>query len=301
MASMPAREQKTQGPTPFPQVRSDQLPWLREFGARLSVVSRSPRDFVPYRAVVDANHIIAGIRFKVRLPRPPRVHWEELVPAGVLVVFAPTALLETVPRKLAEISVKQKLPLQPMLAIWEEMKPLIRIESPGDTSGPRWDELRARDPEDVDYCQLVEKLGADFLLSGDHHVRGLPFEVFAWEDANPRLGALKKYARTHAVELHTKASSNLSIMLTARGAAELVKAAARAPVWVKVVGAVGAFLLLRNEVLRAKTGKGVRALAIAAVQVLGELQQTGSKSEAEAFVHLASAQRGLPRRPPVRP
>lgn len=278
--------------------KSDELPNLLKAARSLSVMSKLPLVIEPYHAVADANHVIAALRFKVKRTDPPRAHFEELVAANALIVYAPTSLAQSVPAKLAEIAAKQRLPLDRLLWHWEQMMPSIHFVAPSPARDPRWEKLRGRDPEDVAYCQLCEDVGADFLLSGDNDFQDAPVTVVTPLIARFALAALKSYVRARARELQSKGATHGIALLGMHGAVGLGKALMRAPEWVQLGAMAVGLLLLLDKALRKKSGEVLAAVAGGVGSMFRDLFAEGLIAETEAGDHLDLAVKNLPRRRP---
>lgn len=279
--------------------KSDDLPGLLETARRMRLPSKLPLVLQPYHAVVDANHVIAAIRFKARRVEAPRAHFEELVAANALIVYAPTALAATVPRKLAAIAEKQRLPLDRMLWLWDQMKPCIHFVEPSCDEDPRWTKLRQRDPEDVPYCQLVEDIGADFILTGDNDFKDAPISVVSPLKARVALLALKLYVRARARELQSKSATAGTAMLGMHATLGLSRAVLRGPWWVQLAAFAAGVLLLLNRDLRSRVGNAVQVIASSVAGTFGEMLTTSVIAEKEAGEHLELTLRELCRRKPT--
>jgi hypothetical protein len=185
---------------PFP---SDQLPALRKFG--VPFLGAPIRMLDPVLLLVDANRALATIWTKARYGKVEnRTPLEEAVAAGVVLAFAPPALLQEVDDehlgRYQPSKKKEPIPLSRLQEARRLLLQSIRIVEPPNISSPSIERLRARDPKDVAYAQLFEHLKLDAVLSRDADWEATGYPVVSADD-HDLIATLKKYARAATEEL----------------------------------------------------------------------------------------------------
>ncbi len=282
-------------------VRSDDLPQLIESMRWFRTVS-GDQIAMParYHAVVDASHVIAAIRFKVKLAAPaPRVHFEELVAAGLLDVYAPNCLFDEVHKNLLDLAEEEGLPLGRMQAVWDELQSSIYFVVPSAASGDEWSELARRDPKDIPYCQVVRDVGADFLIAGDADYEDALVPILNDDHAHQGLAALKQFGRAKARELQAQGASYMPTLVAAITVVEAAKAFIRAPWWVQALVVGGAALMLSDDQRRAASKEAFLNGVVGVGEFLTEAMQAAEIAGREGELHHEKAKTVLP--PPRTP
>lgn len=292
------------------QVRADDLPRLSETLRRISQ-SAQLGILKSHHLIVDASFAVAVARYKARLPdHTVRGHLEELVASGLVVAYAPTLIEQEVPAKLEAISAREPLPLDRMMDAWKLLRKRIRICAVGDRVRSELEAIRARDPDDLAYCQLYDDLEADAILSGDFDYTDAPVRVLDRDEGNRALGALKRHARAEAVVRNGQINMGSATAVGLGVTRELYRGYRRLPQAVQaaipIALAAGLAIYLWKPERRAKAkewlakttdllGEGVRELYGEAIDAWANART--QSEEAIKSVHLILAP---PRRPTVR-
>ena len=109
--------------------RSDDLAQLREVFALLPLLAQHVGAPEQTRLVIDANAVIADIRWLVKKRKTPgaRTALQEAIASKTVVAFAPSYLDDEIRLNLVELSANEGVPLEPMLAAWREYRVNIRF------------------------------------------------------------------------------------------------------------------------------------------------------------------------------
>lgn len=176
------------------QIRSDELAHLRDLykegGPLASLGALFQLDLI-----LDANVVIGELRWIAKHRKKPdaRSALLEVLEAGTLTAWAPTFLEIEVNKHIATV-VAQGADKSEVVAHWQRLKCHIRLV---DVGGAPDSSVGLRDPNDVPYLRLQERIEAG-ILSNDKDVRAMggkairPFRI---------LGALRAYSRASAVHV----------------------------------------------------------------------------------------------------
>lgn len=202
------------------KIRSDELAHLRDLykegGPLASLGALFQVDLI-----LDANVVIGELRWIAKHRKNPdaRSALLEVLEAGTLTAWAPTFLEIEVNKHIATV-VAQGADKLEVVAHWQRLKCHIRLI---DVGGVPDSPVGLRDPNDVPYLRLQERIEAG-ILSSDKDVRAMggkairPFRI---------LGALRAYSRASAIQVTLQVNGLKlgSFALTLIG--ELIKRASR--------------------------------------------------------------------------
>ncbi|MET2530192.1 PIN domain-containing protein [Ralstonia pseudosolanacearum] len=248
------------------RIQSDELAHLRDLykegGPLASLGSLFQVDLI-----LDANVVIGELLWIAKRREKPdaRSALLEVLEAGTLKAWAPTFLEIEVNKHIATV-VAQGADKSEVVAHWQRLKCHIRLV---DVGGAPESPVGLRDPKDVPYLRLQERIEAG-ILSNDKDVRAMggkairPFRI---------LGALRAYSRASAVQVTLQVnglklgSFALTMIgeLTKRASRNLRKIAGAIPrdVWV-LAFLLASVLLAIPEVrawLRKQTSRAAAPLA----------------------------------------
>jgi hypothetical protein len=178
---------------------SDKLRELRE--AKLPFLNAPPRVVVPALLVFDANRVLRSISAKAQYRSlADRTPLEEAVAAGVIEAHAPTFLLQEVDDEHLGRFARPTRPLSRLQEARELLLKSIRFTEAPNISSPAIERLRAADPDDVPYAQLLEHLKLDGIVSHDSHWKVTGYRILNAED-HDIIKTLRDYARAVTEEI----------------------------------------------------------------------------------------------------
>lgn len=180
--------------------RSDDLAQLRSVFAAFPLLAQHVGAPEEARLIIDANAVIADIRWMVKKRKTPgaRTALQEAIASKTVAAFAPSYLDDEIRLNLTEVSANEGVPLEPMLAAWEEYRACIRFyeaRRPSIAATPD-----VVDPKDLPYIETYLALGASAILTNDPHLERMGARTVRLELAV----AMRDYARAASVELTLK-------------------------------------------------------------------------------------------------
>lgn len=186
--------------------KSDELPWLRDF------IGKSPL-LQPYVSlfqldlIIDANVILKDIYWLMRgrLNSEARSSLLEIVESQTLRVYCPAYIEIEIQGKALEFAMRYSLDVHEILMHWERYKKHITFV---DTGVPPVDTNSCRDPNDLPYLRLQERLG-HAILTKDNDIGAMGGRVAPWSV----VARLRSYSRESAIELKLTVAGILSISL----------------------------------------------------------------------------------------
>lgn len=267
---------------------------LRRLLEQLSPLQSLAADLVRFRVVVDANSVVQNLLYRVRYPERGPTALEEMVKATVIEVFAPRWLdremASAIPQAAAKSSVSESL----LWVRWLEFRALLKWDE--SLPHPGEDSLGCCDPKDYPYVMLEQKLGADGILSKDHHIAQMGGHLLTLDFV---LSA-RSYARAAVISVNLRVLGVLVPTIALMAVVELLRRTARAfaalPSEVRAVVLIGASIALLHPgcrgwiASRCGTAWAVRKpLRADLAHLLGTLGSTGQAAQSEALVHLLKA------------
>ena len=183
------------------QPRSDDLSRIRHYFDALPILaSHLPRP-EQARLVIDANAAIGDVRWLAskRTNATARTGLQEAIASKTVVAFAPSYLDEEMRLKLAEISERESLPLEPLLTAWGQYRSCIRFyEAKRPTTSLGTSEIA--DPKDMPYIETYTAVGAAAILTDDPHLTRMGARTVRFELTM----AMRDYARFTSIECTLK-------------------------------------------------------------------------------------------------
>ena len=262
-------------------IRSDDLADLRDVFALFPTLAKHVGAPEETRLVLDANAVIADIRWLVKKRKSPkgRTALQEAIASKTLVAFAPSFLDDEIRLNLAKVSEYEGIPLGPMLDAWREYRASIRFyeaERPTTLVAPSGavDPDAPVDPKDVPYVETYLAVGAAAILTNDPHLTRMGARTVRFE-----LGiAMRDYARAASIELTLKWRGLVVLTLAvgcvqqlARCVVTVARAIQRAPKAIQVGLAFGVLAALLHRPTRARIANALSAGWTGAETVLTEV------------------------------
>jgi predicted nucleic acid-binding protein len=182
-------------------LKSDDLAHMREVFEMFPVLASQLRQPEEARLVIDANALIADIRWLVKKRAKPtaRTALQEAIASKTVVAFAPSFLDEEMHTKLADVAQRESIPLEPMLKAWRLYRAEIRFYEtvrPITSVGTS----KVADPKDVPYVSAYTAFGAAAILTDDAHLSRMGARTVRFELTI----AMRDYARAASIELTLK-------------------------------------------------------------------------------------------------
>jgi hypothetical protein len=254
---------------------SDQLPELRE--EKLLLLNLPARVVAPALLVFDANRVLRSISAKAQYPSVEmRTPLEEAVAAGVIKAHAPTFLLQEVDDEHLSRFARPSRPLSRLQEARERLLKSIRLTEAPNISSPSIERLRAADPKDVPYAQLLEHLKLDAIVSHDSHWKVTDYRILAAED-HDIIKTLRDYARAVTEEigrLNLLVGGGVLGVAAAKGMYDLVR---RLPPVVQIALAAAAILGVAHP-------KSRQLLVEVGLKALEPLMEFGAKLHEKSLV-----------------
>lgn len=205
-------------------IRSDALAGLREVIDRFPMLAQYVGEPKTIRLVLDANVLIAEIRWIVKQRRDPKARsaLQEVLACGLLVAYAPTYLDEEMRSQLTAVSREEDLPLEALLTEWAEYRRALRFY---DASRPA-DGLTVDgfDPKDAPYLEAYFAVGAGAIMTSDSHLKQMGAQTITFQVS----AKLRMYARDESVDLTLRMGGVVLGTATVAGAIGLAKLALNA-------------------------------------------------------------------------
>jgi predicted nucleic acid-binding protein len=219
-----------------------QIGRLRALLDRNSGLNSLIGDVVRFRVVVDANFVIQDLIQHVRFPARGRTALEELIIATVVDVHAPRWLEAEMASAIPQVAAKRKLSEPQLRRAWTEYARLLRWDETLREPGPEG--TGYRDPKDLPYLALEQKLSADGILTKDVDISAMGGHLLTLDFVLSARG----YARAAVATVSLRLTGVALTLAALKLCSELVRAAARKvgalPAPVKVALLVGGLFLL---------------------------------------------------------
>jgi predicted nucleic acid-binding protein len=203
-------------------ILSDNLSGLREVFGVFPVLAEQLGDPKNLRLVLDANVVIAEVRWLVKKRRNPsaRTSLQEAVASGTLVAFAPTFLNDEVRRQLYAIAEEEGLSYQALLDAWESYQTALTFyDAPFPVSPTSKDVV---DPKDMPYVEAYLAIGAAAIMTADPHLKRMGARTVSSEISVK----MRSYARDASIDLTLRTGGALVATAIVAGTIGLAKTGA---------------------------------------------------------------------------
>lgn len=227
------------------------------------------------RLVLDANVVIAEIRWMVKKRRKPdsRSALQEVLASGTVVAYAPPLLRAEVDRHLRNIADREGLQLDALLSAWSSFEPLLCFVEPPALLRPE-ERAVARDPNDVPFLELQVGIDAAAIYTEDADLDGMGAPVVGKGvmremRSYARAASLSFTVRLGGVAVLTAGIAALAAVASAvRGGLGTVR---RMPRWAQGLLAAAVCLLLMHPRTRTWLMARLRATGALAGEAVREL------------------------------
>jgi hypothetical protein len=202
-------------------ILSDNLSGLREVFGAFPVLAEQLGDPKNLRLVLDANIVIAEVRWLVKKRRDPtaRTSLQEAVASGTLVAFAPTFLDDEMRRQLSDVAEDERLSYPALLDAWELYKTaLIFYDAALPVCAPGSD---AVDPKDFPYVETYLAIGAAAIMTSDPHLQRMGARTVGSEISVK----MRTYGRDASIDLTLRTGGVLVATAIIAGTIGLAKTA----------------------------------------------------------------------------
>lgn len=291
-------------PSEYPTVPSDALATWHEFLAAFPVLAEAVGMPKQLRLVVDANVVLADLRWLVLSRKNPdaRTDLEEVIAARAVVVYVPESLHAEVEKGIRDIAADEGLSADQLLSEWGRYRVILRTLRAPATAEAR-ELLAGRDPTDMPYIDLQIALQAAAIYTNDWDLGDTAPVV---DSALVR--SARDYARAASISITIQMGGVFVVgggIAVLSAGVQLVRALARKArglpegVQVLLVGLALAMLLHPNvrawfrDQLRRLLPRIREAVRIAGPHILAVARQRSSE-EARAREAWAAIEAGLP-------
>ncbi len=189
-------------------VRSDALPWLREFLTSIPDLAPMIREYLQVRLVLDANIVNAEIGWRVGRRRDPaaRSALHEAIVSGIIIPIAPTYLATEIEKHIVDIAARTDSSVEAVRREWADFRTLLRFYTPSRSLDPA--SLDGVDVDDLQYIAASRELGLP-VYSRDSDIERMNAPVVTIAiDLN-----LRQYARGAAVQLAIVTGTTFTVTL----------------------------------------------------------------------------------------
>ena len=229
--------------------RSNLLPSLTQWMWSITAADSSLLDVEVFSVVLDANKVIAEIRWRLGKRAKPHALSGifESIEAKVLMAYVPCFMEQEIFANAEKIAAGLGRPTQDVLAEWSRIKPFLRVH---ETAMQQVEVLELADPKDLVYIATQQQLGVPAIYSTDPHLRrmGAPLVSGRIDDD------LRDYARGMSVTVGVSLGSGIVISVAVPNILRALKATIdwlfRQPLFVQLALAALLASLLRSERVR---------------------------------------------------
>jgi len=242
-------------------IPSDSLSQLRE------LISRDPQLLAYFgvplqiRLVVDTNCVLSDLLWLAGKRQNPaaRTNLQEVIDAGVVIVFAPLQLCEEVKEHIPRLAREQRIAEALLWQEWQSYQKDLRFCDVGSIHDSV--DRPIADPDDLPFVALSAHIGAAAIVSRDHHIAAMGANMIGQEVVIQ----LREYARAKSIELTIKLGGySLTVVVTgsamviAKLVAILVQSFARLPVWLQLAVLAGVGIGILHPYSRTMIGEILR-------------------------------------------
>lgn len=231
-------------------LRSSLLPSIAHWVRTITAGDHSLLDIEVFSVVLDANKVIAEIRWRLSKRTKPHALTGifESIQARVLIAHVPSYTEREVFANAEELALEIGKTKNDVLEEWGRIKPFLRVH---ETAMQQVEVIELADPKDLVYMATQQQLGLSAIYSDDPHLQrmGAPVVKGRIDDD------LRDYARGSAVTIGVNLGSGLVVSISVPAIFRLLKSSLA---WLlrqrfpfQLALATLAFALLRNARVRA--------------------------------------------------
>lgn len=229
--------------------RSNLLPTLAHWIRGAAANDSSLLDIEVFSVVLDANKVIAEIRWRLSKRTKPHALSGifESIEARVLIAYVPSYLEHEIFENAEKISFEVGKSTEAILEEWRRIKPFLRVH---DTAMQQVEVIELADPKDLVYMAAQQQLGVSAIYSADPHFQRMGAPLVKGQIDQD----LRDYARGTAVTIGVSLGSGIVVSITIPTVFRLFKSSLdwtlRQPLPVQIALAAVLFTLLRNPRVR---------------------------------------------------
>jgi hypothetical protein len=230
--------------------RSNILPALADWLRAITVNGQTLLDVEVFSVVLDANKVIAEIRWRLSKRTKPHALSGifESIEAGVFIAYVPSYTEHEVFENAEEIALEIGKSKEDVLEEWRRIRPLLRVH---ETAMQQVEVIELADPKDLVYMAAQQQLGLSAIYSTDPHLQRMGAPLVEGQIDQD----LREYARASAVTIGVSLGSGIVVSVTLPAVFRLLKSGLgwllRQPLSTQLALAALVFTLIRNPRVRA--------------------------------------------------
>lgn len=189
--------------------RSNLLPTLAHWMRVATASDRTLLDIEVFSMVLDANKVIAEIRWRLSKRTKPHALTSifESIEARVLVAYIPSYTEHEVFANAEELAREIGKSKEEVLEEWRRIKPFLRVH---ETAMQQVEVIELADPKDLVYMAAQQQLGLSAIYSDDPHLQRMGAPLIKGRIDED----LRDYARGSAVTIGVSFGSGLVVSIT---------------------------------------------------------------------------------------